>query len=89
MIWRAGGRADLETLNQSFHTLMDRADELSPDIAMEHERVTRSEVVRLGLDRQLNLDMQGDLRAMALEQAFSKREEPYFFSIRTMPRAAL
>lgn len=65
MIWRAGGRADLETLHQSFHTLMDRAEELSREIAMEYERVTRAEVVRLGLDRQLNLDMQGDLRAMA------------------------
>ncbi len=65
MIWRAGGRADLETLHQSFHTLMDRADELSPEIAAEYERVTRAEVVRLGLDRQLNLDMHADVRAMA------------------------
>ncbi len=65
MIWRAGGRADLETLHQSFHTLMDRADELSPELATEYERVTRAEVVRLGLDRQLNLDMHADWRAMA------------------------
>jgi cobaltochelatase CobN len=65
MIWRAGGRADLETLHQSFHTLMDRADELSPDLATEYERMTRAEVVRLGLDRQLNLDMHADVRAMA------------------------
>jgi cobaltochelatase CobN len=66
MIWRAGGRADLETLHQSFHTLMDRADELSPELASEYERVTRAELVRLGLDRQLNLDMHADWRAMAL-----------------------
>jgi cobaltochelatase CobN len=65
MIWRAGGRADLETLHQSFHTLMDRADEISPELAAEHERVTRAEVARLGLDRQLNLDMHADMRALA------------------------
>ncbi len=31
----------------------------------EYERVTRSELLRLGLDRQLNLDMNGDFRQMA------------------------
>ncbi len=29
MIWRAGGRADLEKLHSSFHALMDHADDLS------------------------------------------------------------
>jgi len=65
MIWRAGGRADLETLHQSFHALMDRGDELSPELAAEYERVTRAELTRLGLDRQLNLDLHGDWKAMA------------------------
>ena len=65
MIWRAGGRADMEKLHQSFHALMDRADDLAPEIVAEYERVTRSELTRLGLDRQLNLDMQGDFTQMA------------------------
>ncbi|PWU02390.1 MAG: hypothetical protein C5B51_20820 [Terriglobia bacterium] len=65
MIWRAGGRADLEKLHQSFHELVDRGDLLSPALAAEYERVTRAEVIRLGLDRQLNLDMSGDWKQMA------------------------
>jgi cobaltochelatase CobN len=65
MIWRAGGRADLEKLHQSFHELMDRGDVLSPALAAEYEKVTRAEVKRLGLDRQLNLNMAGDLKQMA------------------------
>ena len=65
MIWRAGGRADLEKLHQSFHELMDRGDSLSPALAAEYERVTRAEVKRLGLDRQLNLDLTGDFKRMA------------------------
>ncbi len=65
MIWRAGGRADLEKLHQSFHELVDRGDVLSPALAAEYERETRAEVKRLGLDRQLNLNMAGDWKQMA------------------------
>lgn len=65
MIWRAGGRADLEKLHQSFHAIMDRGDDLSPELLAEHERVTRAELIRLGLDKQLNLDMHGDFTQMA------------------------
>ena len=65
MLWRAGGRADLEKLHQSFHALMDKADDLSPALVAEYERVTRAEVTRLGLDRQLGLDVNGDWRRMA------------------------
>jgi len=65
MIWRTGGRADLETLHQSFHALMDRGDDLSPELIAEYERVTRAELRRLGLDRQLALDMNGDFTQMA------------------------
>ncbi|MEQ1945998.1 MAG: cobaltochelatase subunit CobN [Bryobacteraceae bacterium] len=65
MIWRTGGRADLETLHQSFHALMDGGDSLSPALVEEYEKVTRAEVTRLGLDRQLKLDMTGSLKAMA------------------------
>ncbi|HWW84017.1 MAG TPA: cobaltochelatase subunit CobN, partial [Vicinamibacterales bacterium] len=65
MIWRTGGRADLEKLHQSFHALMDRGDDVSPELLAEYERVTRSELTRLGLDRQLNLDMEGDFKQMA------------------------
>lgn len=65
MIWRAGGRADLEKLHQSFHELMDRGDTLAPALAAEHEKVTRAEVKRLGLDKQLKLDMTGSIQQMA------------------------
>jgi cobaltochelatase CobN len=65
MIWRAGGRADLEKLHQSFHELVDRGDVLSPALVAEYEKVTRAEVKRLGLDRQLNLNMAGDWKQMA------------------------
>src|SRR5262249_48831877 len=65
MIWRAGGRADLEKLHESFHALMDQGDTLSPAIAAEHERITRAEVKRLGLDKQLHLDMNGEMKDMA------------------------
>lgn len=65
MIWRAGGRADLETLHDSFHALVDRADDLSPALEAEYARVTRAEVVRLGLDGQLKLDVDGDWKQMA------------------------
>lgn len=65
MIWRTGGRADLEKLHQSFHAMMDRGDDLSPELLAEYERVTRSELTRLGLDKQLNLDMHGDFEQMA------------------------
>ena len=65
MIWRAGGRADLEKLHQSFHELMDGGDSLSPALVEEYEKVTRAELLRLGLDRQLKLDMTGSIRQMA------------------------
>ena len=65
MIWRAGGRGDLEKLHQSFHELMDRGDSLSPALVEEYEKVTRAEIVRLGLDRQLKLDMTGSIKQMA------------------------
>jgi cobaltochelatase CobN len=65
MIWRTGGRADLEKLHQSFHALMDRGDDLSPELVAEYERATRAELRRLGLDRQLTLDMDGDFTQMA------------------------
>lgn len=65
MIWRTGGRADLEKLHSSFHALMDRGDDLSPELLAEYERVTRAELMRLGLDKQLNLDMRGDFKQMA------------------------
>jgi cobaltochelatase CobN len=51
MIWRTGGRADLEKLHQSFHALMDQGDELSPALVSEYEKVTRAELRRLGLDK--------------------------------------
>jgi cobaltochelatase CobN len=65
MLWRTGGRAELETLHQAFHELMDRGDTLSPALFAEYEKVTRAEVRRLGLDRQLQLDMRGSVQAMA------------------------
>jgi cobaltochelatase CobN len=65
MIWRAGGRADFEKLHQSFHELMDKGDVLSPTLLAEYERVTRAEVIRLGLDKQLQLETNSDWKAMA------------------------
>jgi cobaltochelatase CobN len=65
MIWRAGGRADIEKLHQSFHALMDQGDVLSPALVAEYEKVTRAELSRLGLDKQLKLDMAGDFKNMA------------------------
>jgi cobaltochelatase CobN len=65
VIWRAGGREELTQLHQAFHELVDRGDVLSPAVAAEYERVTRAEVKRLGLDRQLNLDMTGDWTQIA------------------------
>ena len=65
MIWRAGGREDLEKLHQAFHELMDRGESLSPALAQEYEKVTRAEILRLGLDRQLQLNMLGSLQQMA------------------------
>jgi cobaltochelatase CobN len=65
MIWRTGGRADLEKLHSSFHTLMDHGDDFSAPVLAEYERATRSELRRLGLDKQLNLDMNGDFKLMA------------------------
>lgn len=65
MIWRTGGREDLETLHVSFHELMDRGESLAPALAAEHEKVTRAEVKRLGLDKQLGIDLSGSLKQMA------------------------
>lgn len=65
MIWRTGGRADLEKLHQSFHALMDRADDLPPALVEEYERVTRAELTRLGLDTQLKLDINSDWQQLA------------------------
>jgi cobaltochelatase CobN len=65
MIWRTGGRADLDKLHSSFHALMDHADDFSAPVLAEYERVTRSELRRLGLDKQLALDMNGDFKQMA------------------------
>lgn len=64
-IWRAGGREDIEKLHQSFHELVDRGDSLTPALSAEYEKVTRAEIVRLGLDRQLKLDMKSSWKAMA------------------------
>ncbi len=65
MIWRAGGREEFEKLHQAFHELVDRGDSLSPAVAQEYEKVTRAEVVRLGLDRQLKLDLSASIKSMA------------------------
>lgn len=65
MIWRAGGRADLEKLHQAFHELVDRGDSLSPALRAEYEKVTRGEVKRLGLDKQLGLHMTASWKEMA------------------------
>ncbi len=65
MIWRTGGRADLEKLHQSFQELMDRGDTVAPALAAEHEKVARAELKRLGLDKQLKLDMTGSIQQLA------------------------
>jgi cobaltochelatase CobN len=65
MIWRAGARDDLEKLHQSFHELVDHGETLAPALAAEHEAVTRAEVRRLGLDKQLNIDLAESIKAMA------------------------
>ena len=65
MMWRAGGRGDLEKLHQSFHQLIDGGDSLSPALLEEYEKVTRAEVTRLGLDGQLKLDMTGSIKQLA------------------------
>ncbi|HEU0124295.1 MAG TPA: cobaltochelatase subunit CobN [Bryobacteraceae bacterium] len=64
-IWRAGGRDDIEKLHQSFHELVDRGDSLTPAVSAEYEKVTRAEIIRLGLDRQLKLNMTGSWKEMA------------------------